>query len=1126
MPISDKDLRAMVREFNTDHRLLLSTDDGSALQQQVRELSRELEAPDFNLGARIIGGAGTALPKKYGSAIDWMLLLPEPLRDVREAPLPEIDKFDPPTRTKVIGDGLRVLTLGAQTLVAGGGVGKPDFVKQSPAAIVQVAFGSDSISKKLRMDLVGPKAPTWPDVPELDSAKLQNLLRSGALHKLLRKFAECGYAAQLDRDWVAQVRPIGRVVALVPDRVCAGHSLTVRFEALGPVPPPDILLAVPTRTSCTHFRFGSVAPHLLDPARWTGSGEITVTLPEDVASGAVGFFSLPSPQPQTGPCAVGDLLAAAGEWQHILADQFEEAGIQAGTQVVNVATAVEAGRMRPLPCALPQEPGRENILRAGPPVIHRFGVLESGPVHPRGTLTLVWNVSNAEAVVIYARTAPGSDNTHELPNLPVAPAMQEQVTLNVPCTKRWEATIVLEASNGNGCVAAGSIKSEIDVTSGYSDWLVGAAKEDITDRRPGLPLAGFAYERQRSSGQVQMDEQDKKEVPLYARAFYIGENRPSGERRELCIVVADLWTATIAVKTEVLRRLNAPYGTPASGSQARWNEANVLIAGTHTHAGPGGYSDYGLYNLPIRGNEPQVFDIVVQGIVNAVSAAATRARPGRIYANEGDLANCGANRSLEASMRNPEFDLSRPESWTDRQMLLLKFEVDLDNRRHTRPLGALNWYAIHPTSLGMFNRTISGDNKGWGEMLFERKMASKASDFLAAFGNAAAGDVSGNVRLDASGRKTFRRPLGGPRPDALSVPPMISNPADADIDIHNMRELGQRQFEHAFGLYEKATFELTGRIDMRHSFIDMSQVQIDGVPGARTWPAMLGISFGAGSSEDSIAYASKDSLDIDAAIPEGMTRADQTAGIVALVGLLTAQLVLAPGAVAALLVALATRTAPAPSLLLAIWPLIAGLAIPGARAVAASGVASLSFVDAVPEPTDPDGVWSWEVPDPLAVDPAIVAGHGAKPIMFAVGLARLRFSPNPDSTKPALLIDCPLVPHILPMQLLRIGSLAVAAVPAEFTAAAGRRLKGTVRAAFGSELTHVVLSGYSNGYSGYVTTGEEYGAQHYEGASTLYGEHTLQAYQQTFERLVAAMISDTEAQTTSRFRVWPVAMRR
>ena len=41
---------------------------------------------------------------------------------------------------------------------------------------------------------------------------------------------------------------------------------------------------------------------------------------------------------------------------------------------------------------------------------------------------------------------------------------------------------------------------------------------------------------------------------------------------------------------------------------------------------------------------------------------------------------------------------------------------------------------------------------------------------------------------------------------------------------------------------------------------------------------------------------------------------------------------------------------------------------------------------------------------------------------------------------------------------------------------------------------HVVLAGLTNTYSSYVTTFEEYGVQRYEGASTIFGPHTLDAY--------------------------------
>ncbi|MCZ2523905.1 neutral/alkaline ceramidase [Streptomyces sp. HB2AG] len=96
-------------------------------------------------------------------------------------------------------------------------------------------------------------------------------------------------------------------------------------------------------------------------------------------------------------------------------------------------------------------------------------------------------------------------------------------------------------------------------------------------------------------------------------------------------------------------------------------------------------------------------------------------------------------------------------------------------------------------------------------------------------------------------------------------------------------------------------------------------------------------------------------------------------------------------------------------------------------------------------------------------------------------------------------------PQVLPLQVVRIGSLALTAVPAEFTAASGHRVLDTVAGELGGLARHHVLAGYSNAYSGYVTTPEEYDAQHYEGASTHFGRHTLPAYQQELGRLAAAL---------------------
>jgi len=47
-----------------------------------------------------------------------------------------------------------------------------------------------------------------------------------------------------------------------------------------------------------------------------------------------------------------------------------------------------------------------------------------------------------------------------------------------------------------------------------------------------------------------------------------------------------------------------------------------------------------------------------------------------------------------------------------------------------------------------------------------------------------------------------------------------------------------------------------------------------------------------------------------------------------------------------------------------------------------------------------------------------------------------------------------------------------------------------------------LIAGPANTYSHYVTTREEYGVQRYEGASTIYGPFTLEAYQDIFSKLV------------------------
>ena len=101
-----------------------------------------------------------------------------------------------------------------------------------------------------------------------------------------------------------------------------------------------------------------------------------------------------------------------------------------------------------------------------------------------------------------------------------------------------------------------------------------------------------------------------------------------------------------------------------------------------------------------------------------------------------------------------------------------------------------------------------------------------------------------------------------------------------------------------------------------------------------------------------------------------------------------------------------------------------------------------------------------------------------------------------------------LSPHILPIQLARMGNLMIAAVPAEFTVVSGRRLRALLENCFKPHgVERVIIQGYANAFSSYVTTPEEYDQQGYEGGCTIYGRFTLPGYLMVFRKMSEKLIS-------------------
>ncbi|KAF9517641.1 hypothetical protein BS47DRAFT_1290680 [Hydnum rufescens UP504] len=131
--------------------------------------------------------------------------------------------------------------------------------------------------------------------------------------------------------------------------------------------------------------------------------------------------------------------------------------------------------------------------------------------------------------------------------------------------------------------------------------------------------------------------------------------------------------------------------------------------------------------------------------------------------------------------------------------------------------------------------------------------------------------------------------------------------------------------------------------------------------------------------------------------------------------------------------------------------------------------------------------------------PYQVACQYPKPILLNTGFAHTPYE---------------WTPGIVDIQMFQIGQLVMLIVPSEYTTMAGRRLRNAVRAKLISSgvldnSAYVVIAGPSNVYSHYVTTREEYSVQRYEGASTLYGPYTLEAYTDIYTNLVEYLIPDS-----------------
>lgn len=390
---------------------------------------------------------------------------------------------------------------------------------------------------------------------------------------------------------------------------------------------------------------------------------------------------------------------------------------------------------------------------------------------------------------------------------------------------RQAACVVVVAVVGT-CMVGTVVGAVHDPRSDPSLYNIGVGIYDVTGPAAGVNMMGYANPAQINNG---------IHLRLFSRAFILDDTQ-----RRVVFVSVDCGMMGTLLKMKVVEKLQAEYGD-------LYTNANVMLSGTHTHSGPGGYLQYLLFDVTSLGFIHETLDAMVMGIFKSIQQAHESVVPGYLYLSSGDILDASINRSPTGYLNNPEEERNQYLYDTDKTMTLLRLEA-----QDGTPLGMVNWFAVHPTSMNNTNTLISGDNKGYAAQLFEEVMNPGAmpgkGKFVAAFAQSNCGDVSPNIQ----GPKCID--TGLPCDLATStcdgrVQKCIASGPGKDM-MESTKIIGTRQFAKAMELYnDKAAVKVSGPVQFAQQFIDMSNYTVhldDGNTSTTCMPA-LGYSFAAGT---------------------------------------------------------------------------------------------------------------------------------------------------------------------------------------------------------------------------------------------------------------------------------------
>lgn len=273
--------------------------------------------------------------------------------------------------------------------------------------------------------------------------------------------------------------------------------------------------------------------------------------------------------------------------------------------------------------------------------------------------------------------------------------------------------------------------------------LAGVGKADITPR-PGMPMAGYSANADYGKG---------FRTRIQTRVIYLKDP----DQKPVALVSCDLLTGS-----ELLHRRIAEL----VAGKTDLDRGGILLAGTHTHSGPGNLSGSNFYMMNTGnagGLDLKFFDFVAGEIARAIIDAYQSRRPAKIATGSMEVFGFTRNRSIAAYRANQNADPARAQDIrqaVNPWMHMVRVDCLDDKSGVYLPAGAFTSFSIHGTSVPSSNTLYNADVFAHLERELEweiSKQASGSASLVHAVVNGTHADNAPDIAPGLAGYRESRR---------------------------------------------------------------------------------------------------------------------------------------------------------------------------------------------------------------------------------------------------------------------------------------------------------------------------------------------------------------------------------